>query len=169
MAVAIASFCLVSTMALLPVGIASNKTAIDQTSAMNVLSAVAADIKTTPGSSGTVSSTRYGISIPPVAPSGGTSTTVQYVSEDGQSFTAAQFASGTTNAIYQLTATVMAPSQISVTSSSHTGPRGTWVTSTNSYQCRSATQAHLQVSWPAQISGSSSANSVETVVSLDRN
>jgi len=160
-------------MALLPVGIASNKTAIDQTAAMNVLASVAADLRTTSLASSTTS--RFGISIPAAnqGTTAMTSTSVaySYIGADGQPY--ATLASGS-NVKYQLTATAMAPGEVTVTSShfgippgTHNRPTTYYLTGTYSNHC--ATQTYLKLTWPAQASGTNIAGSVETVVLMDRN
>ena len=58
----IAAFCLIAIFGLLPTGLNSNSTAIEQTTAASHARAIIADLRATPASSGTSSS--YGIAIP---------------------------------------------------------------------------------------------------------
>ena len=48
LALGIAAFCLISIFGLLPVGISSNKTAVDQSAANVILSSVISDLRATP-------------------------------------------------------------------------------------------------------------------------
>jgi hypothetical protein len=59
----VAGFCLVTIFGLLPVGLASNQTAIQQTTAANISSAIISDLHTTQPL-GLNQSPRYGLSIP---------------------------------------------------------------------------------------------------------
>jgi len=162
LALAIATFCLITIFALLPVGLASNKEAVEQTSAMNVLSAVAADLHSTVASgTSTVNSTRFGISVPavPSAPAITTSTNVQYsyISEDGQP------SSTNSNAKYLLHVWITTPAP-----SSYKKVFPPPVQTIN-VASKSATQARLLLTWPAQANYLSPVGSAETIISLDRN
>jgi uncharacterized protein (TIGR02598 family) len=153
MALGIAAFCLVTIFALLPVGLNSNKAAIEQTNAMNVISAVAADLRATPASSGTATSPLFGISVPPQpAPGAGAGTIytsgTYYFGIDGQ----CSGTSTSTNSRYKLQAWLTSPSNIK----------------TNTL-AKAVTKARLLMTWPALASSTNASGYVETVVALDRN
>ena len=61
LAIGIAAFCLIAIVALLPVGVQTNQTAISQTAATSILSTVVADLRATPESSET--SSQFGINM----------------------------------------------------------------------------------------------------------
>ncbi len=79
LALGVAGFCLTAIFGLLPVGVNTNKAAIAQTSAMNLLTSVVSDLRSTlPVSS---RSPRFSISTTTSTP------TVVYLSEDGSAVT----------------------------------------------------------------------------------
>ena len=51
LAIGIAAFCLMAVFGLLPIGVQTNQAAISQTAAASILSAVASDLRATPGTS----------------------------------------------------------------------------------------------------------------------
>ena len=61
-ALGIAAFSLIAVFGLLPTGVTSNKATIEQTAAVNLLSAICADLRATPATSGV--SSQFGITIP---------------------------------------------------------------------------------------------------------
>ena len=64
-ALGVASFCLVITFALLPVGMTTNRDSVEQTLAASLSSSIVADLRGTPNTGGaTNSSPRYGILFP---------------------------------------------------------------------------------------------------------
>jgi uncharacterized protein (TIGR02598 family) len=73
LALGVASFCLLAVFSLLPVGLQSNKAAIEQTAAIGILSSVSGDLRATPR--GTTTSAQYQVQI-------GTAKTL-YIAEDG--------------------------------------------------------------------------------------
>lgn len=75
LALGVAGFCLTAIFGLLPVGVNTNKAAIAQTSAMNLLTSVVSDLRSTLPIS--TKSPRFNISTTTSAP------TVVYLSEDG--------------------------------------------------------------------------------------
>jgi len=62
-ALGIAAFCLVTVFGLLPIGLVSNQTSLEQTMAGNMTSAVISDLRSAP-SCGAVTSSRFGLPIP---------------------------------------------------------------------------------------------------------
>ena len=63
MAVGVAGFCLVTISGLLPLGLSSNQTSLEQTMAGNISSAIVSDLRSAQPA-GAVTSPRFGISIP---------------------------------------------------------------------------------------------------------
>lgn len=78
-ALAIAGFCLVALLGLIPAGMRNASTATEQTAAIGLLGAIMADLRGTPRSSNT--SPRYLIAIPA---SGSATTSTNYFSDDGE-------------------------------------------------------------------------------------
>lgn len=76
-ALGIAAFCLIAIFGLLPTGMTSNKSSIEQTAAVNLLTAIDADLRSTPASIAQSSQFRI-----PVSAAGGPTT--KFISEDGQ-------------------------------------------------------------------------------------
>ena len=62
LALGIAAFCLIAVFGLLPVGLTNNQNSTEQTTAANIVTAVVADLRSTPATSGT--SQMYQIPIP---------------------------------------------------------------------------------------------------------
>jgi uncharacterized protein (TIGR02598 family) len=98
LALGIAAFALVVIFALLPVGLDSNQTAIQQTAAMNIATGILADLRATPPTATT--SPRLGINL-------SASSTV-YLDEKGGPFPAAT--SIAANSRYRMTVTMTPPS-----------------------------------------------------------
>ena len=73
LALGVASFCLLAVFSLLPVGLQTNKAAVDQTAAIGILSSVSGDLRATPP--GGTPSAQYQVQI-------GTAKTL-YIAEDG--------------------------------------------------------------------------------------
>ena len=84
----IAGFCLVVLLGLLPIGLKSNQAAIQQTLGNNILSSVAADLKTSPRGAAT-NSPLFQIPIPANPVNAATSQTLFFTGE-GQTNTQAQ-------------------------------------------------------------------------------
>jgi uncharacterized protein (TIGR02598 family) len=144
LALGVAAFCLTTILGLLPVGLTSNSTAVEQTTATNLLTAIAADLRNTPNPSPRGSahlSPKYGISVPAFA-NGVAATSANavtyYFAENG----------AVTNA---------ADARYRVSSWMYAGEE------------RKATQARLQVSWPAAATVENATGSIESIVALDRN
>ena len=141
-ALGIAGFCLVVLLGLLPIGLKSNQAAIQQTLGNNILSSVAADLKTTPPTSprgAATNSPQFGIPIPANPVNAATSQTLFFTGE-GQTNTQAQ-------ARFRLTVTF----------------------STNGPGARTATLANVKISWPAAAAVANASGTAETFVALDRN
>ncbi len=65
LALGIAAFCLIAILGLIPVGLNSTQTALEQTQASNIISAIVADMKQAPvGPSAARNTTRFTIAIP---------------------------------------------------------------------------------------------------------
>jgi len=59
LAIGIAAFCLIAVFGLMPVGLQTNRNATSQTSAVNIIAAVVADLRATPR--GSITSSQFGI------------------------------------------------------------------------------------------------------------
>jgi len=161
LALGVAAFCLIVIFGLIPIGLKSNRMAVEQTAANGIISAVTTDLRaipisSPPGLSGT--SQQFGIVIPaqpisPVTTTTGTSTTL-FFDGNGQ-FTTALGA----DSRYRLTATCYStvpnplPSPLPASGTSF----------------RTATRVNLQVTWPAAASVQNAEGSTVTFVALDRN
>jgi uncharacterized protein (TIGR02598 family) len=77
LALGVTAFCLLSILALLPIGLTTNRGTVQQTLAANLLSAIAADLRNTPKAE--KSSPEFGISLD--------GTTTRQVDETGRSAT----------------------------------------------------------------------------------
>ena len=144
LALGLAAFCLISIFGLLPVGITTNKAAIDQTAANGILSGIIADLRATPRTipHGQAAASRYySIPIPanPVLASPG-DTTLFFTGEGKMTNTAGQ-------ARYRVTVSVL--------------PNGSDV--------KTATFVRLTASWPAVVSSTSTSEMVALFSAFDRN
>jgi Tfp pilus assembly protein PilV len=140
----VTAFCLLSILGLLPVGLNSNQATIEQTAGANILTTVAADLRSTPNPApkgSAQSSLVFGIPIPAIGSTPSTTPTKLYIGEGGQLTTDQRVAR------YQLNVWMTAPATGSA----------------------AATSARVLVTWPAQALYSSAAGSMETVIALDRN
>ena len=147
LALAIAVFCLVVMMGLLPVGLTSGRASIGETAANGILNEVVSDLRATVPTSplgGNATSQQFQIAIPangnPANPTGGTASTTLYFTGQGAS-----------------TGTVLTPSslyKLTVNFSANTG-------------VKAASVAIAKVSWPA--ASATPSGSVESFVALDRN
>ncbi|MEI8340420.1 MAG: hypothetical protein WCH43_02660 [Verrucomicrobiota bacterium] len=170
LSLAIATFCLISIFALLPVGLASNKDAVEQTAVMNVLTGIATDLRTAQSStSTTIVSSRYGISLPPANYTSSTpvpvATSVSYITADGQPCLSG---SSDPNAKYQVRTWATAPSAFSVNGAFVPFPAPGHFNQTITAP-KNTTQVRLLLTWPAQANYLSPIGSAESVISLDRN
>ena len=147
-ALGIAGFCLIAILGLLPLGVNSNRTSIEETGAMNAMSAVVADLRQTPNPipKGSLSqnSLIFNIPIPASVPAASGTTTLgdpnftTYISEDG----GPQLSDN--NSRYRLSV---------------------WTTPGVGKQ---ATLVRMIISWPAPAPLKNATGSVEVVVALDR-
>jgi uncharacterized protein (TIGR02598 family) len=146
-AIAITSFCLIALFGLLPIGLKSNETSIEQSAANGILSEVTADLRATPPTvpSGlATTSQQFLIPIPANPVTTAPTATTLYFTSDGRS----SAESGVTGPwSYLVTITFL----------------------TNGSTAKSATFANLQVSWPASVQAANAVGSVRTFVALDRN
>ena len=148
LALGIMTFCLVPLMALMPVGLSSNQTAIEQTAAGNIATSIANDLLSTPCTSGT--SNRFGFNM---AASGGTPQTL-FFGEDASP----------TGAIGSDASTVA-------------GISSRYRVSVNLYPSRQrrSTMVRVLVTWPAFADRSGNglpinfSGSFDTVIALNRN
>ncbi|XHR27657.1 MAG: hypothetical protein ACFUZC_17155 [Chthoniobacteraceae bacterium] len=147
LALGIMSFCLLSLLGLLPTGMTSNQTAVEQTAAANIASAIISDIRATSSTSGT--SARFGLNIP----AAGESDTIS-----GSPYTI-YFAEDTTQAASSSVSRYLAYVGFAPPSSGK----------------KSAINVRVLVTWPSQANGatggwpSNNGHSVETITTLDRN
>jgi hypothetical protein len=146
LALGIAAFCLITVIGLVPVAVLTNRNAISQTAATNVMAAVIADLRATPKVRAT--SVQFAINIPtdptsPPDPPPCSGTQTLYLNSEGQIVA--------TNARYRVVITFV------------TNPTATATTG--------ATYARLKVSWPALADPcvTTPSGSVEMFASFDRN
>lgn len=146
-ALGIASFCLVVTFALLPVGMTTNRDSIEQTTAASLSSSIVADLRGTPNTGAANTSPRYGIAFP--APGTASQNTSFFINTDG-STNNLSMATGTP--LFRATITVSAPAA-----------------------GRTASTGRVWITWPGLADQNPSAlpshysGSFITVVGLDRN
>jgi uncharacterized protein (TIGR02598 family) len=149
LALGIAVFCFVVIFGLLAVGFNTSASAVEQTSATNILASVATDLRTAPttaASGGTqVTTALYQLSVPVSGNAFPSAAQTKYVDANGQITTYQGAAVTAGSGRYLLTVT---------------GVAGTG---------RNATQAHIMLSWPAAAPLAYAAGSVEMLVALDRN
>ena len=138
LALGVAGFCLVTIFGLLPIGINSNRAAIEQTTACNIASAIVSDLRCAQPL-GANASPRFGIPIP--APPGSASGTTQtsgttiYLAADGSASPTGQVVTGGTSVSrYRATIGFSFPS---------TGQYAAPVSS------RTATTVRILITWPA--------------------
>ncbi len=146
LALGVAGFCLLAIFGLLPVALNSNQTAIEQTTADSVMTAIVSDLRATPATAPTAGlaavSGQYAINIP--AASGSGSQTLYFANEQQTTATA-------TGARYRATVNFVG------------APSGG---GTKSAMCLS-----VKVTWPAVVDPSTGtpAGVVQSFVALDRN
>jgi uncharacterized protein (TIGR02598 family) len=115
LAMGVASFCLLSVLGLVPVGITSNQNASEQTAAVGIATAISADFHgthTVSTSSVSSATSRFGFVIPPA---GGSSVQTLFFSQDGTPIESQALAQGaavtysiTTHPRYRATVTCQA-------------------------------------------------------------
>jgi uncharacterized protein (TIGR02598 family) len=139
-ALGIASFCLMSIVGLLPIGLSSSVSATTQTGAVNIMTAIVADLHNTPNGSGQ-KSPLYSFDI-----GNPLNSSTLYFDEGGGGS-----ASPVANSRYRVTVTNVSDRA-----------------NLNSQQ-RRASSVRILVSWPALTTISNALGSVDTCVNLDRN
>lgn len=144
LALGVAALSLLAIFALLPVGVRTTQTAIEQTTATDMLSAVAADLRATPMTTprgGATASPRFSVGIPnnPISAS---ATATLFFTSAGQASTSIEPRSR-----YRLTVTFL--------------PNGPGT--------RTATFVDLKMTWPAAAGISNAAGAAELFLALDRN
>jgi Tfp pilus assembly protein PilV len=156
LALGVVVFCLLTVMGLLALGINSTQTSAVQTSATNILTAIASDLQATPNITPATASAKgsvaeispiYGITLPAAGTATPTAPTTIYIGEDGQ------VAGSASAALYRLS-----------------------VWTTVAATSRQETLVRLLITWPAQVavfdaSGHLLANPqgyVENVVAINR-
>ncbi len=143
-AIGVTAFCLIAIMGLLPVGLNSNRTSIEQTAGTSILTAIASDLRATPSTKppgAAAVSVQSGIPIP-ANPVAAQSTKTLYFASDGT------FSTTATGKRYRATITFLVNPGL-----------------------RSATWVSIKISWPPSIDPATGqpAGSVATFVTLDRN
>ncbi len=149
-ALGVVVFCLITVLGLLAISVNTTHDSTIQTSATNILNAVAADVESTPNvvwnytnaavkGSVAESSAIYGIAVPASGAAATSTPTTIYVGEDGQVTTAA-------SALYQL---------------------NVWTTGATTTQ--QETLVRLLISWPAAAPYTNAQGYVENVVAMNRN
>jgi uncharacterized protein (TIGR02598 family) len=142
LALGVAAVSLLVIFSLLPIGLQTNQRSIEQTVSVDILSAVAADLRATPVTNprGSVAtSTQFGITIPAA---GSTGTTTLFFNSVGQSFTSQQ-----TDSRYRMTITFVS----------------------NGGGTKTATFADLKVTWPASAAVANAQGAAEMFEAFDRN
>ena len=143
LALGVASVCLIAIFGLLPVGLRTNQDAIQQVAAGDILGAVMADLRATPATTPpgeAAASRQFAINIP-ANPVSEATTSILFFSGEGQ------FSSSmNSESRYRLTITFL-PNAGS----------------------RSATLAHLKMTWPAAALPGNATGSTEMFLGLDRN
>ena len=138
LALAVAAFCLVVILGLLPVGLTSNRSSINQTVASGLARAVISDLRATAKTAAL--SPVYGITIP--AAGAGTSTSVLFLQQSGSmAGTINSNATATTNPLYRVTV-------IFTTGGSKTSTFGA-LAGANTSGPPSLVYARVWITWPA--------------------
>ena len=145
-ALAVASFCLLILVGLLPAGINMNHNSFAQTVGINLSTSIAADLEATATNCATTPTNCISpiYSIPIVAPQASSSiTTTLYMQDNGS------FGSTAHNGPYRVTVTTKGPGAANV---------------------HAATTARIFVTWPAPVNPSTGRpDAVDTIISLNRN
>jgi uncharacterized protein (TIGR02598 family) len=150
LALGVVVFCLLTIMGLLALGINSTQTSAVQTSATNILTAVSADLQSTPNitaayspasARGSIAETSpiYGITVPASGTTASATPTTIYIGEDGQTVASPG------SALYRLT-----------------------VWTTGSTTTTQETLIRLMITWPAVAPYTAAQGSVENVIALNR-
>ena len=152
LALGVAGFCLVAILGLLPIGVNSNQTSIEQTVSAGIISSFAADLRSTPRTAppSAQKSPRFQLQVP----ASGTTTQAVFLKEDGTLAGAiGADANPAASPRYRATITLTAPSALTQ---------------------KSATVARILITWPALADPTASAapakfaGSMESMTALDR-
>jgi uncharacterized protein (TIGR02598 family) len=144
LALGVTAISLLAIFALLPVGLKTNQTAIEQTASTDLLSIVGADLRSTPTTTprgASAISPLFGINIPANPVSSGTDETLFFTAEGEFSTTA------TATSRYRMTITFL--------------PNGSGA--------HTATFVTLKVTWPAAATVANANGNANMFVALDRN
>lgn len=139
LALGVAAVSLLVIFSLLPIGLQTNQRSAEQTACVDILSAVAADIRATPR--GAASSAQFNIAIPPNPVTGPTSIAPIYFDSTGR------VVSSDITARYRVTITFL----------------------NNGAGARTATFADLKATWPAAATMAAAQGSAEMFAAFDRN
>jgi uncharacterized protein (TIGR02598 family) len=145
LALGIAAISLLVIFSLLPIGLQTNQRSIEQTAAVDILSAVVADLRATQRGIG--ASPQFNVPIPANPVLAATPAPVLYFNKVGQASSALQ-----PDSRYQVTITFLADSP---------SPAGS--------PARTATLANLRISWPAAANATNAQGSAEIFAAFDRN
>jgi uncharacterized protein (TIGR02598 family) len=143
LAIGVAAISLTAVFALLPIGLQISHSAMEQTLSNDILAAIIADLRATAPTSprgNSATSAQFGINIPGNSGGSGSAVTL-YLDSEGRVRPSAN------GCRYRLTVTFLS----------------------NGGGSRTATFAHLKMSWPAAAESANAAGSAETFVALDRN
>jgi len=157
LALGVTAFCLLAIFGLLPIGLRSNQATLEQTAANGILTAVAADLRATPSTSG--SSQQFGIIIPPNPVTTGNAAT----SGTSLFFTAGGLFANTSKLSWTPTGGTTAVTATHMRTVTFIPPNISGSTG------RIATFVNLEVSWPAASGTAYATGMVQTFVALDRN
>ena len=138
----VAAISLLVIFSLLPIGLQINQRSIEQAASVDILSAIATDLRATPVASprgGAATSVQFGIGIPAV---GGTGTTTLFFNSAGQSSSSQQ-----SDSRYRVTVTFPP----------------------NGGGAKTATFADLKVTWPPAAAIANAQGSAEMFFAFDRN
>jgi uncharacterized protein (TIGR02598 family) len=159
-AIAILSFCLLTLLALLPIGLSSTTETLQVTNAAGIVSQICADLRATPlatSANTTPASPRYGLIMDTTAATG----TNTFFLDDTGNPTGARGAAITTGAVYKATVIITVPR--------------IFPASANAYFAIKPTTARVIVTWPAQEDTAVNATPTkyqgyyESVTAVDRN
>jgi uncharacterized protein (TIGR02598 family) len=142
LALGVAAVSLLVIFSLLPIGLQTNQRSIEQTASIDILSAVAADLRATPLTTprgGATTSTQFGISIPAA---GSTGSTTLFFNSAGQASSSQQ-----SDSRYRMTIKFVP----------------------NGGGAKTATFADLRVTWPADAIVTNAQRFAEMFAAFDRN
>ena len=142
LALGVAAVSLLVIFSLLPIGLQTNQRSIEQTASVDILSAVAADLRATPLTAprgGATTSTQFGINVPA---GGSTGSTTLFFNSAGQASSSQQ-----SDSRYRVTINFVA----------------------NGGGAKTATFADLKVTWPAGAAIANAQGSAEMFAAFDRN